>query len=216
MIVHSILVIHIFHRFYFQSGVDGCSPYYTVFPNAIGFSKQVTRLENVVLSVRWVTCKRAVEDRSYSKSNTDEMFRLLKEAGVDKIKGQAVNIFIRGHYANRSRDDLMELFKKVNETNPVTFSLYTDEQYWFNETSDTKPKKDLTPPNIPETRAAIEFFGAENIYLQVSYEIRAELDLRRLSNPRASTISVSSVAQLNCFLLIAFVAKQFIENFVLY
>ena len=206
-----------FFSFNFSLDVDRCRVNYTVFSDAIGFVKQVTRLNNVVLGVRWVTCKRAnYKDGSYNKSDIDEMYNLLKEAGVDKMKEQAINILIRGHYANRSRDNLMDLYKKLNETNPVTFTIYTDEQYWFNETTDdpNKPKRGVTPQNIEDLRAVIRLFGAENIYLQTSDDIRSELDLHGLSNPRALYNSTSSFVYLNFILANMFIAVKLIENFV--
>lgn len=111
------------------------------------------------------------------------MFKMLKKAEkVDQRIGQPINSFIRGHYANRSRENLMDLYKKLSKSNPVTFTLYTDEQYY------RRNQSALTPINIVELRDAIEFLGPQNVYLQVSDEIRADLDLRGLSNSRSTIL----------------------------
>lgn len=193
-------------------GVDLCYAY-QVFDNAIGFTEQVLRLNNAVLGARWMTWKNtAIKEGTYKKSNTDKMYGMLKEAGVDK--GQPINFQIRGHYAYRSRENLMDLYRKLNETNPVTFTLYSDDQYYF-------IKNALTPPNITEMREVIQFLGPENVYLQVSDEVRADLDLRGLSNPRPrSTINVNSAPpflQLNFLsLIVAFTVVKFVELCVVY
>lgn len=185
----------------FSVGVDRCDQY-TVFPDAIGFVKQVTRLNNAVLGIRWTTCKRDDElTGAYDKTHTDKMFNMLQTAEVDKIERQTINFFIRGHYANRSRENLMDLYEKLNRTNTVTFTLYSDEQY---QTDDLG-----IPLNMTEMRDAIQFFGPENVYLQVSDEIRSELNLNRLSNPRDSINGVASLAEVELLTLIMFVVLHF-------
>lgn len=131
---------------------------------------------------------------------------MLQTAGVDKRKGQPVNFFIRAHYANRSRDDLMDLYKKLNDTNTVTFTLYSDDQYYF--------KGGLMPLNIQEVKDAIRFFSPEKSYLQVSDEIRAALELNGLSNPRVSINSALTIDQWSLLLLIVFSVVNFVGNFV--
>lgn len=163
--------------------MDGCSNLYEVFPDAIGFANEVARLDNVVLGVRWVTCKNYdVATGSYKKENTDAMLKILLDAGVDK-KGLDINILVRGHYANRSRDSLMELYKKLDETNPVTISFYQDDEY--------KPTGEIFPLNAAELRDAIFFFGPENTFIQVSHDMRNELNLIKLPNSRPATSVVT-------------------------
>lgn len=158
-------------------GVDSGCQYYKVFPDAIGFTKQVMRLKHAVLGVRWTTMKYLeVDEGEYKKEHTDRMFNKLIEAGVNKKKGLPINILIRGHYANRSRENLMDLYKRLSKTNPVSFTLYADEEYMEH------PK--LTPQRIPVLRDAIEYFGFDKVYLQISENVRADLDLTGISNPR--------------------------------
>lgn len=143
------------------------------------------------------------------------MFTLLQEAEIEKRKGQAINFFIRGHYANRSRKHLSSLFEKLSKTNPVTFTLYSDEQYYPDEYCDDGKTFKRTPANITELRDAIMFFGPENVYIQVSDEVRADLQLYNLPNPRASNKDSASIIQLDLLSLIAFIVLKFVEIFVL-
>lgn len=149
-----------------------------VFPDPIGYINEVKRLKNVVLGIRWTThkCDDALTG-IYKKSDTDKVLNWLKDAKVDQINGQEVNFFIRSHYANRSRENLMDLYKQLGKNNRVTFTIYSDEQYWF------EPKP-LTPLDIADVRDAIMFFGAENVHLQVSDQIRADLALYGLPDLR--------------------------------
>lgn len=193
--------------------MDTCTDY-TVFDDAIGFTNQVLRLNNVVLGIRWMTFKRAgFGNFSYDKIHTDKMFDMLKNAKVDKKKGQPINVFIRGHYANRSRENSMDLYKNLNKTNPVTFTLYTDEQYWFNDTTNMNNPA-ITKHNTSELREVIEFLGPENVYLQVSDEIRAKLELRGLSNQRPTINSAPSLVQMKFVSLITFIGVKFVGIFV--
>lgn len=191
-------------------GIDSCKQY-KVFDNAIGFASQVTRLKNAVLGVRWITYRHTHPDQGeYKKTNTDKMFNMLKDAGVIKEKGKPINFFIRGHYANRSRDSLMDLYKKLNETNRVTFTLYSDEEYYTG-------RGTVTPPNIPEYRDVIEFLGPDKVHLQISDEIRADLDLHGLSNPRSKDKkSAATIVQFNFILLTVFITVKLVENFAFY
>ena len=190
----------------FSLGVDTCD-IYTVFSDAIGFVKQVTRLNNAVLGIRWTTWKISdPEVGVYKKSNTDKMFGMLQEAGVDKMIGQPINFFIRGHYAYRSRENLLDLYQKLNRTNRVTFTLYSDEQYY--------EENQTTPLNISEFRDAIEFLGFENVYLQVSDKVRADLGLHNLANLRATINSAPLSIQMHFILMIAFIAVKCVEFFV--
>lgn len=197
-------------------GVDRCN-IYTVFSDAIGFTEQVKKLDNVVLGVRWTTWKvDEIAQGIYSKAITDKMFEMLKRAGVFEMKRQAINFFIRGHYVHRSLEHLKELWENVNKTNPVTFTIYTDEQYWFGENLISKP---LFPENITALREAITFLGPENVYLQVSDEIRADLDLdldlRELSNKRSTTTkSAAMLNRMNFISLVPFISVTFIGIFV--
>lgn len=188
---------------------------YPVFPDAIGFVNEVIRLPNVVLGIRWTTRKCLEADTGeYKKANTDNMFDMLQAAGVDRMNGQAINFFIRAHYANRSRENLMDLYQKLNQTNPVTFTIYSDDLYFFKKKcTDDKP---ITPLNITAVRDAIMFFGAENVYLQVSDEVRSELHLIGLPNPRATTKTINSapsIVTLNFYAFLGFVAVKFVEIF---
>lgn len=203
--------------------MDHCKDY-KVFDDAIGFTKQVLRLNNVVLGIRWMTYKRVIEHTNpaiiygYFKKNTDEMFELLKNTGVTKKKGQPINLFIRGQYANKSREHLLDLYEKLNKTNPVTFTLYTDEQYWFNDTlNNFTINFPVHPENIPALRDFIQFIGPDKVYLQVSNEIRADLDLRGLSNQRPAISSAPGIVQMEFISLIVFIAlvgAEFVEIFV--
>lgn len=187
--------------------MDKCRSYVT-FEDAIGFVTQVLRLKHAVLGIRWTTYKHTRFDQgTYKKENTDEMYAKLKKAKLDEKIGQPINIFIRGHYAYRSRENLLDLYEKLKKTNPVTFTIYTDEQYYF--------KKDpVTPQNITELREAIQFLGPENVYLQVSDEIRADLDLRGLSNPRPTRSTAPPMVRWNFIsLIIASVAVKLFEIF---
>lgn len=186
--------------------MDTCTCY-KVFSDAIGFVSQVIRLKNVVLGIRWTTYKRDEwNNGEYKKKHTDEMFDMLTKAGVDKIEGQTINFFIRAHYANRSREHLMDLYEKLNKTNTVTFTLYSDEQYWF--------KGGLTPLDKDAFSDVIKFLGPENVYLQVSDDVRANLSLHSLSNPRAMINSVPSFVQLNFIWLFSFISMKFAEILV--
>lgn len=195
-------------------GADTCEQY-TLYEDVIDFTKQVLRLNSAVLGVRWMTWKyRHPGLGIYNKENTDRMYAKLQEAGVDKRIGLPINFLIRGHYANRSRENLMDLYQKFNKTNPVTFTFYSDEQYY-------RGKRNVTPLSIPEMRDAIQFLGPENVYLQVSDEVRADLELRSLSNPRprprSTIISAASFVHLNFIpMIIAFTAVKFVELIVFY
>lgn len=159
-----------------------------------------------------MTYKRVVDVKAqgYSKEQCDEMLEKLQQAKVFEKKGQAINFFIRGHYVYESREHLLEMFKKVSETNPATFTLYTDEQYWIGEHAMKNP---VTPENITELRETIEFLGPENVYLQVSDEIRQELDLRALSNPRATPNNAPMRVLMNSISLIPLIAVTFVGIF---
>lgn len=188
---------------------------YTVLRDAIGFVEEVTRLKNAVLGIRWTTAKAVdAEKGSYSKENVNTVLGMLQTAGVDKMNGQPINFFIRAHYANRSRENLIELSRKLNKTNRITFTFYSDDQYHTGLWSGTYRRRD---PNSTEFREAILYFGVENVYLQVSEHVRSALELTGLPNPRTTTQSSSgapSSIQLNLFPLIIFVAVEFLGIFV--
>lgn len=189
---------------------------YVVLPDAVEYAKQVSRLPRVVLGVRWATWKCIVEDTGYTKKSTDDMFRMLHEAEIDK-KNQTINLFIRGNYAHKSLNHLMDLYKKLKETNEVTITLYSDEQYFHEELcDDDNPKIPRTEPNIKELREVIDSFGPQNVYLQVSDKIRADLRLYGLKNEYRPPYSnaASSFIRLDSVSLILFIVVKFVENFL--
>lgn len=207
--------MHFSFSHYHRLVLDSCTNLYNVFPDAIGVVQEVGRLQNVVLGIRWASCKCVIHDSTkYTKANTDLVFKMLQEAGIEKMKGQPINFFVRAHLANRSRENLMELYEKLNPTNPVTFTMFSDEQYfpyfWCNQERSAHIKS----PNITELRSAIMFFGAENVHLQVSDETRTALNLIGLPNPRAtiqSTNGAASLVSYNSFLvLVAFMIVKFV------
>lgn len=162
-----------------------------------------------MLSVRWVTCKQALDPTwGYDETVTGAMLTKLQNAKVHENKDQEINLFVRAHYAYKSKENLKKLFDKLHENNPVTFTIYSDEQYWFSGS--------LTDLKIDELKKAIEFFGFENVYLQVSDKIRDELKLYNLPNKSRKPYSASSISQPSLYLTVAFVAFKFGIIFVLY
>lgn len=187
--------------------MDTCGDQLPIFSSATEIFKEIKRLKNVVFGVRWLDCTASCENNGeYKKIHTDEMFNMLKMAGVVAMKGQAVNILIRSHYAYRSRQNLMDLFKKLSQTNPVTITFRTDAQY--------HPKNGTWDPlNITEFREAILFFGHENVHLQVTDEVWDELEFdNNLPSSRASTSAAQSLLKVNRNLLFMFAAPIFFSG----
>lgn len=196
--------------------VDG-KDNYLVLPDAKEYAKQVSRLPRVVLGVRWTTFKCTdKEQNEYDEGHTGDVYDKLHEAEIDK-KNQTINLFIRATYAIKNTAHLKNLFQKLKKTNEVTISLYSDDQYHPKiecGTNGTDIRKDL---DVEQWIKLLTVFGPDNVYLQVSDKIRADLKSHVWDNPtRVPYSNASSFIRLDSVLLILFIVVKFVENFLFY
>lgn len=187
------LLLNLSFFFVFVLGVDTLAKqFHQIFDDKITYIEEVLRLNYVVLSIRWTTHKCAEWDTGeYKLNDTNEAIGWLKDAGVDQKKGQEINFFIRAHYAYRSREALKDLYNQLQKNNPVSFTIYSDDLYWFD------PNDPVKPINYTELNEAIDHLGREHVHLQVSDQVRQDLNLPGLPDPRAKTKNASEIVQLS-------------------
>lgn len=165
--------------------VDICTDVLDIFPDVNEVFNEIKRLDNVVWGIRWLDCVNGAEmDGIYDKDDTDHMFNMLEKVGATNMTDLELNFFIRSHYVHRSRNNIMDLFNKLKRTNPVSITIRSDEQYHVSPDSPDSPDTNETikPTNFSELDEAIAFFGYENVYLQVTDEIRFALKFNKLRN----------------------------------
>lgn len=140
--------------------------------DANAFIQQSKKMCNLVLSIGWKTIWDKKSNQTYKKENADQMMNVLRQNKINtfNFKDVAINFPIHAGYALKSRDVLKSFYDLVKQTNPVTYTV------WSEKGDDV---------NATDLKNFIVSYGMENVYIDLHDDLRKKLNL---SNGASSLI----------------------------
>lgn len=147
----------------------------------VRFLAGAKQLPNAVLSIGWTTLwGPAFTVGSYDQTQVMQMVDAIKSNGIAE-SGHEITFPVRAGIAAQSHDQLHELAAAINETNKVTFTIWSS-------------ANDMV--NIDLLRKFIFSFGLDRIYVDVPDEVSSRLDLGNAPGGAASLFRVGIVTVL--------------------
>lgn len=155
--------------------------------DAQAFFDGVKQLSNATLSTGWTTRWGAdFREGNYTMEQVEAMISGIKK---NKIKND-LTFPVRAGIAAQSIPELKHLYKSLNATNAVTFTIWSSDNDFV---------------DIGKLRQFIFEFGVEKVYIDVPKAVSDQLDLgNQLSGAGTSAVSAVVVALASALLLLSF------------